>query len=166
MVYSLSALNQMTQPAFVEALGSIFEHTPAIAERAWAHRPFSDVMALYQKMAAIVDTMTPEEQLALIWAHPDLGSKAKMADSSVKEQAGIGLDRLSQEEYERFLRLNQAYKDQFQFPFIIAVKNHTKASILEAFEQRLQNSTDEEMKQAIEEIKQIAYFRLIDQVTV
>jgi 2-oxo-4-hydroxy-4-carboxy-5-ureidoimidazoline decarboxylase len=73
---------------------------------------------------------------------------------------------LSQEDYERFLRLNQAYQDQFQFPFIIAVKNHTKASILEAFEQRLQNSIGEEMKQAIAEIKQIVYFRLIDQVTV
>lgn len=165
-VYSLSALNQMTQSTFIEALGGIFEHTPAIAEQVWHQRPFKDVLDLHQKMVAIVNSMTPEQKLALIRSHPDLGSKAKMADASVKEQAGVGLDRLSPEEYDRFLKLNQTYKDRFGFPFIIAVKNHTKSSILEAFEQRLDHSATDEMEQAISEITRIAYFRLIDQIVV
>jgi 2-oxo-4-hydroxy-4-carboxy-5-ureidoimidazoline decarboxylase len=115
-------------------------------------------------MVAVVNSFSPEEKLLLIQAHPDLGTKAKMAEASVKEQAGVGLNQLLPDEYERFLTLNQAYKNQFGFPFIIAVKNHTKASILDAFEQRLQNSKETEMQQAIAEICQIAYFRLIDLV--
>lgn len=165
MAYSLDHLNQLDQSAFTEALGEIFEQTPTIAAQAWEKRPFKDVDDLHQKMLEVVSMMTDEQQLALICAHPDLGGKAKMAEASVQEQAGAGLDRLTPDEYDRFHRLNERYKSQFGFPFIIAVKNHTKASILEAFETRLQHSQPDEMRQAIAEISQIAYFRLLQQVT-
>lgn len=165
MSYSLMELNQMSQDDFVNALGAIFEDTPAIARDTWPHRPFGDVQHLHQHMVAVVQAMSSDAQLALICAHPDLGSKAKMADASVKEQAGVGLDRLSPEEYERFHRLNQQYRETFGFPFIIAVKNHTKESILAAFEQRLQHDRATEQQQALTEITQIAWFRLTDQVT-
>jgi 2-oxo-4-hydroxy-4-carboxy-5-ureidoimidazoline decarboxylase len=165
MSYSLAVLNQMAQSTFTEALGEIFEQTPTIAAQAWAKRPFASVEDLHQTMISIVQSMTPEQKFALICAHPDLGSKAKMADASVKEQAGVGLDRLSAEEYDRFHCLNEHYKSRFGFPFIIAVKNHTKDSILAAFETRLEHSQLAEMQTAIAEISQIAYFRLIQQVT-
>lgn len=166
MPYSLSELNQLDQSAFTKALGEIFEQTPTIASQAWEQRPFKDVDDLHQKMLAVVNSMSDEQKLALICAHPDLGSKARMAEASVQEQAGAGLDRLTPEEYDRFHRLNEQYKSQFGFPFIIAVKNHTKTSILEAFETRLHHSQPDEMRQAIAEISQIARFRLLQQVTV
>lgn len=162
MLYKIVELNQMSQEEFVAALGGVFEHTPAIAYRTWYQRPFADVTQLHQQMVAMVNAMSREEKLALIQAHPDLGSKAKMAEASVKEQAGVGLDRLTPEEYDRFQALNQAYQDQFGFPFIVAVRNHTKTTILEAFEHRLRNSADVEMQGAIAEITQIAQFRLFD----
>ncbi|MBW4520174.1 MAG: 2-oxo-4-hydroxy-4-carboxy-5-ureidoimidazoline decarboxylase [Scytolyngbya sp. HA4215-MV1] len=161
MPYSIAHINQMSQEEFVAALGAVFEDTPAIAEQAWHDRPFTDREDLHQKMVRIVQALSRDEQLALIQAHPDLGSKAKMAEASVQEQAGVGLDRLSPVEYDRFHALNQAYKDKFGFPFIIAVKNHTKESILTAFETRLTNSVADEMKQALMEINQIAGFRLV-----
>ncbi|MBW4525437.1 MAG: 2-oxo-4-hydroxy-4-carboxy-5-ureidoimidazoline decarboxylase [Phormidium tanganyikae FI6-MK23] len=164
MPHSLTELNQMEQSAFTEALSGIFEQTPTIASQAWEKRPFADVDDLHQKMLTVVNSMSDEQQLALIRAHPDLGSKAKMAEASVQEQAGAGLDRLTAEEYDRFHRLNEQYKSQFGFPFIVAVKNHTKTSILKAFETRLQHSQPTEMRQAIAEISQIAYFRLLQQV--
>lgn len=164
MGYTISELNQMSESAFVEAFGSVFEHTPAIATQAWPKRPFTDVNDLHQKMVDVVNNMTSDKQLALICAHPDLGSKLKMAEASINEQAGVGLDRLSLEEYERLKLLNQSYKDKFGFPFIIAVKNHTKDSILEAFEHRLQNTLDAEKQRALAEIAEIAKFRLIDLV--
>ena len=99
-------------------------------------------------------------KLALIRAHPDLGSKAKMAEASVQEQAGVGLDRLSLEEFTRFETLNQAYRDKFGFPFIIAVKDQTKESILLAFETRLKNDISSEIEAAITEISRIAELRL------
>ena len=160
MAYSLSQLNQMSQEEFVKVLGEVFEDTPAIAYRTWYERPFQDVAQLHQQMVDVVRNTSQEAQIELIQAHPDLGSKAKMAAASVQEQAGAGLDRLTSEEYERFLFLNQAYRNKFDFPYIIAVKNHTKESILFAFEQRLQNSPEVEREQALAEIFQIARFRL------
>jgi 2-oxo-4-hydroxy-4-carboxy-5-ureidoimidazoline decarboxylase len=161
MVYSIAQLNSLDQAAFVAALGAVFEDTPAIADQAWTARPFADAADLHQKMVAVVNAMPVSDQLALIQAHPDLGSRAKMADASVQEQAGAGLDRLSAEDYQQFQVLNQAYKTKFGFPFIIAVKNHTKTDILQAFEQRLQNTGDRERQQALTEIFQIAQFRIL-----
>jgi 2-oxo-4-hydroxy-4-carboxy-5-ureidoimidazoline decarboxylase len=160
MLFSIAQLNQMSQDEFVAALGAVFEDTPAIAQTAWSDRPFQDGADLHQKMVQIVNGMTDAEQLALIKAHPDLGSRAKMAEASVQEQAGAGLDLLSPEEYQLFHSLNEAYKTKFGFPFIIAVKNHTKASILQAFQQRLQNPIATEKQQALSEITQIARLRL------
>ena len=158
--YLIAQLNQMTQDEFVAALGAIFEHTPTIAAQAWEHRPFVDAADLHQHMVTVVRGMNRAQQIALIRAHPDLGSKAKMAIASVQEQSGVGLDRLSPAEYDRFQSLNQRYKQQFEFPFIIAVKNHTKTSILEAFDRRLLNTAEQELEQALAEIFQIAQFRL------
>lgn len=160
MPYSIAQLNQMSQDAFVATLGAVFEATPIIAGEAWTQRPFTDITDLYQAMIDVVSAMTQAERLTLIRAHPDLGSKAKMADASVQEQAGAGLDRLTAEEYDRFHALNQAYKEKFGFPFIIAVTLHTKASILEAFERRLYYTPEAEVQQALAEITQIARLRL------
>ena len=158
--YKITQLNQMSQAEFTEALGEIWEETPQIARQAWHNKPFKDLNALHQAMVAVVDSMSEAEQLTLIKAHPDLGSKAKMAEASVQEQAGVGLDRLSESEYQRFQSLNQAYKDKFDFPFIIAVKNHTKDSILQAFKTRLENDLEQEKQQALIEISKIARLRL------
>jgi 2-oxo-4-hydroxy-4-carboxy-5-ureidoimidazoline decarboxylase len=164
MPYALSDLNQMSQVAFVEALGAIFEHTPSIAATVWQQRPFASVQALHQAMVTILQTLTPEQQLALIRAHPDLGSKAKMAPASVAEQASAGLDQLSPADYDRFCHLNHQYQTRFGFPFIVAVKNHTQASILAAFVTRLTHTLDQEQHQALSEIAEIARFRLLEQV--
>ena len=158
--FTLEQLNQMSQAEFTTALGDIWEETPEIAERAWHSRPFANVEDLYRAMVAIVDGMNNDKQLALIKAHPDLASKTKMAEASVQEQAGVGLDRLSEAEYRRFQALNQAYKDKFDFPFIVAVKYHTKESILQTFETRLKNSQEQENQQALTEIGKIARLRL------
>jgi len=164
MPYSIAQINQLSQDAFVAVLGKVFEDTPAIAKRVWYQRPFTDVAGLHQSMIGVVRSLSWEEQLALLRAHPDLGSKAKMAEASVKEQAGVGLAQMSPQEYDRFQYLNQAYKDKFGFPFIVAVKNHTKSSILDTFDCRLKNTVEAEMEQALIEIAQIAHFRLVELV--
>ena len=157
---SLEDLNQMDQAHFTQVLGDIFEHTPAIAHQTWSGRPFVNVAALHQAMVDVMQALPNEAQLSLIRAHPDLGTKAKMTDSSVQEQASAGLDQLSPEEFTTFETLNQAYRDQFQFPFIVAVKENTKTSILEAFRQRLTHDFDTERRTALTEIAKIAGYRL------
>ena len=159
-LFSMATLNHMDRVAFTQALGTIFEDTPTIAAQAWERRPFLAVADLERELVAVVRSLDTEQKLKLIRAHPDLGSKAKMAVASVQEQSGVGLDRLSASEADRFQCLNQAYRAKFDFPFIIAVKHHPKSSILAAFEQRLQNTRAAELERAIAEICQIARFRL------
>ena len=115
-------------------------------------------------MAECVDNASRERRLELIRAHPDLAGKASIAGEltaeSTAEQASAGLDHCSAREYERFQSLNTAYKEKFGFPFVMAVRDSSRAQILDAFERRLGNDYDEEFETAIAEIHQIARLRI------
>ena len=164
MKYFLTTINHMDQESFTQVFGHIFEESPDIAADTWKQGPFLDLENLHQKLVTTVRSRSPTEQIALIKKHPDLATKTKMADASVQEQTAVGLNALTEEEYHRFQELNQAYRAKFGFPFIIAVRNHNKESIQQAFVTRLENSLEEEKERAIEEISKIAYFRLLDVV--
>jgi 2-oxo-4-hydroxy-4-carboxy-5-ureidoimidazoline decarboxylase len=163
---TLDDLNILDQQAFTSILADIFEHSPWVAKAAWQARPFANVDALHKAMTASMYAASNEQHLELIRAHPDLAGKAARAgqvtDSSKQEQAGAGLDQLSDDEFARFHDLNTRYQAQFGFPFILAVKGHTKTSILAAFETRLNNSQADEQQTALAEIAKIAKFRLED----
>jgi 2-oxo-4-hydroxy-4-carboxy-5-ureidoimidazoline decarboxylase len=161
---TLGALNQLDQEAFICELGGIFEHSPWVAEAVFAKRPFSSTELLHRAMVEAVRTGAEEKQLSLLRAHPDLAGKAALAgeltESSQQEQAGAGLNRLSPEEFARFHQFNEAYKAKFDFPFILAVKGHSKDTILAAFEARLPNHASSERQTALEQVYRIAAFRL------
>src|SRR5438105_2848833 len=149
---TLAELNSLDAAAFVAALGWVFEGSPWVAERAWAARPFASAAALHAALVQAVERASPEEQLALIRAHPDLATRARLSDSSTAEQAGAGLDRLTPEELARFHNLNARYRERFDFPFVVAVRNHTKVSILAEFARRLDHSEPAERATALAEI--------------
>ncbi len=147
----------MDRAAFLAKFGGVYEASPWVAEACWP--PPSDLPAA---MRAVVDAAPRERKLALIRAHPELASRTKMAEASVKEQAGVGLDQCSPQEFEAFQRLNAAYNARFGFPFIYAVKGASRADILAAFEARLGNDPEIEFETAIAQIHRIAGFRLAD----
>ena len=161
----LDYLNTCTPDAFTAALGEIFEHSPWVAQAASAKRPFASVAALHTAMVDAVRAAPAERQLAFLQAHPELGSKVGRApvltDASRDEQGGLGLDRLSDEEFERFNRLNAIYRERFGFPFIICVRRHTRDSILRQFERRAGQAKDVEFSNAINEIGLITRLRLV-----
>lgn len=163
---TLAQLNALDQRGFVAALGHLFEGTPQIAERIWPLRPFSSRAELYRVLLATMHGMAPDEQLALIRAHPDLAGRAAIAGEltpdSAREQASARLDQLTTAEFARFQRLNQAYRERFGFPFVICVREHTVASILSAFERRMIHTHDDEIAAALAEIGKIAGLRLRD----
>ena len=161
---TVAELNALDRAHFVAAIGWVFEHSPWVAERAWAARPFATLEALHRAMIAQVEAASPEEQLALLRAHPDLGARARISAASTEEQAGAGLDRLTPEEFERLHRLNAAYRDKFGFPFLFAVKGSTKHDILSAQEGRLEAAPEEEFREALHQVHRIAGFRLGDAV--
>jgi 2-oxo-4-hydroxy-4-carboxy-5-ureidoimidazoline decarboxylase len=138
---------------------ALFEHSPWVEERADARPSSGDRHA---DLMAVVQDATPDEQLALIRAHPELATKARvdLTEASAAEQASAGLDRLSQGEFDRFHALNAAYRDKFGFPFIICVRLTDKAGILAAMERRLANDRDTEIAAAIDEIGKIVRLRL------
>jgi 2-oxo-4-hydroxy-4-carboxy-5-ureidoimidazoline decarboxylase len=141
---------------------ALFEHSPWVEARADARPSSGDRHA---DLMAVVHGATPEEQLALIRAHPELAGKAAVAltEASAAEQASAGLDRLSQAEFDRFHALNATYREKFGFPFIICVRLTDKAGILAAMERRLLNDRDAEIATAIDEIGKIVRLRLEDQ---
>jgi 2-oxo-4-hydroxy-4-carboxy-5-ureidoimidazoline decarboxylase len=157
---TLAELNAGTRPRFVETLGWIFEASPWVVERAWAAHPFKSIEDLHGAMTAVVDAADPNERLALLRAHPDLGTRARMSDASAGEQKGAGLDRLTPEEFERLQRFNLAYREKFGFPFLFAVKGSTKHDVLAALERRLTAAYDEELAEALRQVYRIAMFRL------
>src|SRR5580704_3835354 len=161
---SLSDLNACSKDDFVAALANIFEYSPWIAEHAASARPFAGVRQLFDAMKAAVDRAPPELRLALIRAHPDLASKTQRAAGltaeSSAEQNSVGLDRLSDAEYEAFERVNNAYRSKFGFPYVVCVRRHTRDSILRDFERRLPNDANTETQASIVEICRIAALRL------
>ena len=164
MQKSLSELNACGKDEFVAVLANIFEHSPWIAEQAAGARPFSGVNALLAAMKDAVDRATADQRMALIKAHPDLANKTQRAAGltaeSTSEQSGLGLDRLSDAEYEAFERVNNAYRAKFGFPYIVCVRRHTKDSVLRDFERRLPNDVATETRASIDEISRIAALRL------
>jgi 2-oxo-4-hydroxy-4-carboxy-5-ureidoimidazoline decarboxylase len=161
---TLDELNRMDQQAFVGALGDVFEHAPWVAETAHKARPFPSLDALYKAMTAATREAGEARQMALIKGHPDLAGKAARegaitADSKL-EQSSAGLDRLTEDEFAAFHRLNDAYRTKFGIPFIVCVRRHGKESILRQFEKRLRNDSDSERQTALGEIFRIAALRL------
>lgn len=157
---TMADLNSLELPAFLTAIGWVFEHSPWVAERVWPDRPFATLPALHAAMVAAVERASAAEQLALIRAHPDLGARARMSAASEGEQSTAGLDRLTAPEFDRLHRLNAAYRERFGFPFLYAVKGATKHDILEALEGRLTGDPAAEHATALTQIYRIARFRL------
>ncbi len=160
----LNEVNAMTHGDFVAAFGDIAEHSLWVAEVAAAERPFRDRQTMIAAFAGAMQSAAPGAKLALLRAHPDLAGRAVMTDDSTREQAGAGLDTLSHDEFERFTRMNDAYKAKFEFPFIFAVKGADKFQILEAFEERLENTRDQEFETACAQVCRILRFRIEDRV--
>jgi 2-oxo-4-hydroxy-4-carboxy-5-ureidoimidazoline decarboxylase len=162
MSLNCEEVNQMNRKEFIQKVGWVFEHSPWVASAAWENTPFESREHLLQTMIDIVQNSEESMQLALLRAHPDLGTRLQMSEISQKEQAGAGLDHLTKEEFEDFVSLNQQYVQKFNFPFIMAVKGQSKESILAAMKRRVPNSYDEEFNIALREVYKIAGFRLND----
>jgi len=169
MSVALADLNHMALPAFVAALGDTFEHASWVADSVHAKRPFDSVTGLHNAMIGMVRAAPRDSQLAFLRSHPDLAGKAARAggltDDSRREQASVGLDTLSDEEFARFHRLNDAYQAKFGFPFIVCVRRHSRDSILRQFERRLDNDAATEFAAALQEIFYITRLRLVAKVS-
>ncbi len=159
----------MEREAFVAQFGSVFEHSPWIAERAHDLElgPAHDTAGgVHNALARMFRSASDEERLGVLRAHPDLAGKLaaakRLTAESTSEQASAGLDALTDAERARFTELNAAYVEKHGFPFIIAVRDHDKPGILAAFERRLENDSGVEFEEACRQVERIARLRLED----
>lgn len=161
---SLDEINALDQGGFVAALGPVFENSPWVAEQAWNSRPFADLSELHRAMFTVIENADRAVVLEFLNAHPALAGKeaqaGEMTTESVGEQASAGLDALSPEEFQRITALNEAYFARHGFPFVIAVRGHTKESIFTEFERRAGADSESELQTALGQIAIISRGRL------
>jgi N-carbamoyl-L-amino-acid hydrolase len=168
---SLPQLNAASQGEWVDLLAGFYEHSPWVAERAWAARPFASLAALKHALTGAVRSAGHEAQLQLMRAHPELAGKAMVADAltaeSSHEQRAAGLTACTPDEFATLQRLNADYNAKFGFPFILAVRGPrgsglTRRDIIATFERRLQHQPDFELQENLRNIDRIAELRLND----
>lgn len=167
MTVSLDDLNALDVEGVVAALDGVYEHAPWVAREAAGRRPFATVAALFAALEAAVLGAHEETRRRLLINHPPLGRRkgAPVAEASIAEHAGAGLDDLEAQEFARYAALNAAYQARFGFPFVLCIRRHGKASILRQFERRLEGAPDAELATGIAEVNRIAALRLADRVT-
>jgi chitin deacetylase len=161
--------SQMAPARFIERFGGIFEHSPWIAERAHALElgfAHDSATGLHNALARMFRSATADERLSVLQAHPDLAGKLaaakRLTPESSAEQASAALDALTDAERAAFDALNTAYVAKHSFPFIIAVRDNTKDSILAAFQTRIAHDTETEFTTACAQVERIAELRLKD----
>lgn len=168
---TLARLNAASQAEFVALLDGIYEHSPWIAEAAWAARPFASLAALKHAMVEVLRAAGREAQIALIRAHPELAGKAMVAKTltaeSTNEQGRAGLTDCTPDEFARLQQLNADYNARFGWPFILAVRGPrgtglTRHEIIATFERRLADHPELELAECVRNIHRIAEIRLSD----
>jgi len=157
----------LTQEAFIERFGGVYEHSPWVAERTWQagiNAKHTHIETLANSMATALNKATKDEKFTLIRAHPDLAGRAAikgtLTNDSTDEQTSAGLDQCTPEELAKFQKLNDEYKAKFDMPFIMAVRGSNRHQILAGFEERITNNPDIEFERALLEINRIASLRL------
>ena len=162
---TLTELNQASADEFVACVGPIVEHSPWVAAGIVGERPFAGIDGLWAAMVRCIRSAPRDVQISLIQVHPELaGAEAldgKMTESSTSEQGRLGLTRLSSEDFTHLRGLNSTYRERYGFPCVIALRLHQdRLSVFRTFEQRLENSLDEEVGNCIDQIAQIIRGRL------
>jgi 2-oxo-4-hydroxy-4-carboxy-5-ureidoimidazoline decarboxylase len=163
---SLSDIDTFDAASFSRLFGPVYEHSPWIAERAFARRPFSSTRDLHLALYGVVLAASEAERLALLNAHPELAGREASAGAltraSRQEQGSAGLDALSGEELATLRELNAQYRARLGFPFIIAVRLNSRAAIFAALRGRLHNTREQELQNAIAQVGEIARLRIAD----
>ncbi len=163
----LDTLNQLSDSDFVETLGAIYEHSPWVAEGVAMQRPFRSVDELAAAMKAVVEKSDVATRIALLRAHPEFAGKAAMSgeltDASTQEQGSLSLNSLPPEQHKKMQQFNQRFMERFGFPGIVAVRmQRSVEGIFALFEQRLENTPEQEIDAAIAQVHLIALCRLQD----
>ena len=158
--WSVAEVSFLDRGAFLLAFGEVYEHSPQLADAAFESAPFTDLDDLVRRFHEAAEALDDDARMALLRAHPQLGSRRPMADASVEEQRSVGLDRMEDDVAHRLAAGNADYAWRHGFPFIIAVRGRSQEEILAELERRLPRPTDEEAAEAFAQVQAIAELRI------
>ena len=153
---------------FVAVFGGLVEHSPFVAATLWHLRPFDSPRAMHDALIETLTQLPQHIQAGLICCYPDLAGKLaqeyQLTKDSVKEHESAGLFHLTKCEREEMAGLNEAYKQKFGIPFVVCARENKKEAILQGLRERLENSFSEEVKKGIEQVCNIAWYRILERV--
>ncbi len=163
---TLERINAFSPAEFSAVFGKVYEHSPWIAERAFAQRPFGSATALLLALWGVVQSARADELLALLNSHPALAGKeartGALTEASTHEQSVAGLGTLDTAQHAELNELNQRYLSRFGFPFIICARLNSREAIFGTLRARLTNTREHERQNALGQVSQIARLRLLD----
>jgi len=171
MTLTLEKLNSASAQDALTMLDSLYEHSPWIAEKALAARPFKSLAHLKAALTNVVSAATKSQQLALLRAHPELAGKAmldaNLTAESASEQSTVGLTNCSPQELKTLSQLNHAYSEKFGFPFMLAVRGTrghglTKKQIIDTFNRRMLSHPSFEIREALRNVHRVVELRIND----
>ena len=151
-------------------LSGIYEQAAWVSERfvqrgEGFRNSIKTISDLAAAMKDIVDRLSNEKKLELLRGYPDLTEKAaklrELTKDSQEEQCKAGMHTLTDSEIERFTSLNTSYREKFGFPFILAVRNATKYTVISALAGRVSKTPEEEFACALQNVHKIAWIRLL-----
>jgi 2-oxo-4-hydroxy-4-carboxy-5-ureidoimidazoline decarboxylase len=165
MKHLLAHVNAMSHDEFVRVFGDVVEHSPWVAEAAARRRPFQGFADLHQAMCRAIEDAGPERWADILRAHPELSGKeaqsGTLTDFSTSEQKGLGLDRLSRDEFQRIQGFNRAYREKFGFPFVVCVRLlNSREQLFASMESRLANAPADELRTGTGQVMEICRLRL------
>jgi 2-oxo-4-hydroxy-4-carboxy-5-ureidoimidazoline decarboxylase len=170
-LFSIDQINQLPKAQFVKVFGQVVEHSPWVAQTAFESRPFRTLTDLHAAMAKAIEQAGPGAWAEILNLHPELSGKeaqeGALTDFSVSEQAGLGLDRLSKEEFQKIQSFNRLYREKFGFPFVICVKLlKNRDQLFTEMQRRLGLSAQDELRTGIGQVMEICRIRLSQLVKV
>jgi OHCU decarboxylase len=157
----------LEKKSFLSIFGNVFENSCWIAERAFEKEvspTMNTAVGLHAALCLQFRLASREEKLNVLREHPDLAGKLsltkKLTKESEQEQKSAGLNNLTERDLVEFNELNDSYTAKFKHPFIMAVSGSSKEKILQSFRNRIQNSPEDELKKACEQVEKIALIRV------
>ena len=141
---------------------TLAELTACCGSTAWAEtmfnrQPFTDKPAMHEAADEIWWSLTPEDWLEAFSKHPKIGQKSS-AKWSAQEQSGMS--DAAYETARQIAQLNAEYDAKFGFIFIVCATGKSADEMLQILRSRLNNTREEEIRNAAAEQAKIMHLRL------
>ena len=136
-------------------------HSSAWGEQMLASRPFASVEAIFATAEEVWQQATEADILQAFEGHAKIGDLSALRDKYSAASAEQGQVAEAQEEVlQELMELNQQYEQENGFIFIVCATGKSAQEMLELLKQRIDNGSEQELKNGALEQGKITQLRL------